>query len=190
MRQHNRQVRFSASQVALLVRHCPLTGCYFEPWTKEINQHWKNIRTAPLIAATPPCMIHITSSLVNDNNPRGKREQVDQSFKNNKKEVSPKWASVQWQIQTSKEVRACLLTKTRALSICPRWPARKINPDIMRISILIKTVQPCRSVNSSIIWYDLIDGSNHAKVYKIDLCKIFQHGNLQVYHFANNSIMA
>ena len=155
MRQHNRQVRFSASQVALLVRHCPLTGCYFEPWTKEINQHWKNIRTAPLIAATPPCMIHITSSLVNDNNPRGKREQVDQSFKNNKKEVSPKWASVQWQIQTSKEVRACLLTKTRALSICPRWPARKINPAIMRISILIKTVQPCRSVNSCIIWVGL-----------------------------------
>ena len=158
MRQHNWQVRFFASKVAILVRHCPLTGCYFEPWTKEINQHWKNIRTAPLTAATPPCMIHITSSLVNDNNPRGKWEQVDQPFKNNKKEVSPKWASVQWQIQTCRKVGACLLTKTRALSICPSWPAGTINPAIMRISILIKTVQPCRSVTSWIIWVGLMVG--------------------------------
>ena len=36
--------------------------------------------------------------------------------------------------------------------------------------------------------YDLIDRSNHTK---IDLCRIFKHGNssTHVYHFANNSVM-
>ena len=29
--QHNWRVKFSAGQVAILARHCPLTSCYFEP---------------------------------------------------------------------------------------------------------------------------------------------------------------
>ena len=39
--------------------------------------------------------------------------------------------------------------------------------------------------------YDLIDRSGQldTRSLKIDLCRIFKHGNSQAYHFANNSVM-
>ena len=44
--QHDRQVKFLGGPVAILARHCRLTGCYFEPWSEScLNLNWGKKRS-------------------------------------------------------------------------------------------------------------------------------------------------